>query len=90
MTTVKEQGLDYEVGDLVGPADARAACRRRSAPPSMPPPTPRWPRPSLKRIYDADEGARRRRWARRNSPTILDADLARWREVAQAANIRAE
>jgi tripartite-type tricarboxylate transporter receptor subunit TctC len=45
--------------------------------------------PAIQRIYDA-EGARPSPVGPEEFPAVLRADLARWREVARAANIRAE
>ncbi|MFC7540544.1 hypothetical protein ACFQU2_15150 [Siccirubricoccus deserti] len=45
--------------------------------------------PALRRVYDA-EGATPSPVGPDEFATVLRADLARWRQVAQAANIRAE
>ena len=87
--TVREQGLDYEVSiwwGLLAPrglpptmrAAIHAAVRAALA------------EPELARIYDG-EGARPAAGAGPEElPMLLKDELARWREVAQAAGIRAE
>jgi tripartite-type tricarboxylate transporter receptor subunit TctC len=86
--TVKEQGLDYEVSIWWGlltprgvPPEIRAAIHAAT--------NAALADANLKRIYDA-EGATPSPVGPEEFGTILHADLARWREVAQAANIRAE
>ena len=86
--TVKEQGLDYEVSIWWGlltpkgvPPEIRAAIHAAT--------NAALADANLKRIYDA-EGATPSPVGPDEFPRVLRADLARWREVATAANIRAE
>lgn len=88
VSTVKEQGVDYEVAIWWG----------LLAPRGLPPEIRRAVHaavndvladPGLLRIYDA-EGARPSPVGPDDYAAILHDDLARWREVARAANIRAE
>ncbi|MDN3567376.1 tripartite tricarboxylate transporter substrate-binding protein [Paeniroseomonas aquatica] len=88
VTTVKEQGLDYEVSIWWGllapkgvPPEVRAAIHAAA--------NAALAEPSLRRIYDA-EGATPSPGGPEEFATVLHADLLRWREVATAANIRAE
>jgi len=88
MPTVKEQGVDYEVSIWWGlltprgvPPDIRAAIHGAT--------NAALADANLKRIYDA-EGATPSPVGPQEFGTILHTDLARWREVAQAANIHAE
>ena len=88
VATVKEQGVDYEAAIWWGlltprgvPPELRAAIHAAT--------NAALAEPSLKRIYDA-EGATPSPVGPGEFATILQADLARWRRVAQAANIRAE
>jgi tripartite-type tricarboxylate transporter receptor subunit TctC len=86
--TVKEQGVDYEVAIWWG----------LLAPKGVPPEIRRAIHaavnevlgdPALKRVYDA-EGAIPSPSGPEEFATVLHADLARWRRVAELANIRAE
>ena len=86
--TVREQGVDYEVSIWWG----------LLAPRGLPPEIRRaihaavneaLADPALRRIYEA-EGASPAPGCFEEFASMLRADLARWRSVAQAANIRAE
>jgi tripartite-type tricarboxylate transporter receptor subunit TctC len=86
--TVREQGVDYEVAIWWG----------LLAPKGVPPELRRAIHaavnealgdPALKRVYDV-EGATPSPVGPEDFAGLLRADLARWRQVAQAANIRAE
>jgi tripartite-type tricarboxylate transporter receptor subunit TctC len=86
--TVQEQGIDYEVAIWWGllapkglPAPVRGAVHAAV--------NQALADPALGRIYAA-EGARPAPSAPNEFARVLHADLARWREVARAANIRAE
>ena len=88
MPTAREQGLDYEVSIWWGllaprglPAEVRAAVHAAA--------NAALSEPELARIYDA-EGARPARSGPEEFPALLKDELARWREVAQAAGIRPE
>ena len=86
--TAREQGLDYEVSiwwGLLAPRglapDVRTAVHAAA--------NAALAEPELARIYEG-EGARPARGGPEEFPTLLREELARWREVAQAAGIRAE
>jgi tripartite-type tricarboxylate transporter receptor subunit TctC len=86
--TAREQGLDYEVSIWWGllaprglPPEVRAAVHAAA--------NAALSEPELARIYEG-EGARPARGGPDEFPTLLREELARWREVAQAAGIRAE
>jgi tripartite-type tricarboxylate transporter receptor subunit TctC len=86
--TAREQGLDYEVSIWWGllaprglPPEVRAAVHAAA--------NAALSEPELARIYE-DEGARPARGGPDEFRTLLREELARWREVAQAAGIRAE
>ncbi|GAA0601245.1 tripartite tricarboxylate transporter substrate binding protein [Craurococcus roseus] len=86
--TAREQGLDYEASIWWGllaprglPPEARAAIHAAA--------NAALADPELARVYDA-EGARPARGGPEEFPALLREELARWREVAQAAGIRAE
>lgn len=87
--TAREQGLDYEVSiwwGLLAPRglapEVRAAVHAAA--------DAALAEPELARIYES-EGARPARGGGPDEfPAMLGAELARWREVAQAAGIRAE
>jgi tripartite-type tricarboxylate transporter receptor subunit TctC len=86
--TAREQGLDYEVSIWWGllaprglPPEVRAAVHAAA--------NAALSEPELARIYDA-EGARPARSGPEEFPALLKDELARWREVAQAAGIRPE
>jgi tripartite-type tricarboxylate transporter receptor subunit TctC len=88
VATVREQGVDYEVAIWWGllapkgvPPDIRRAIHAAV--------NEALADPALKRVYDA-EGAIPSPVGPEEFPAILRADLARWRKVAEAANIRAE
>ena len=86
--TVREQGVDYEATiwwGLLGPKGIPAEVRRAihaAANEAL-------GDPALTRIYDA-EGATPAPGPDEEFATVLHADLARWRKVAEAANIRPE
>ncbi len=86
--TAKEQGVDYEVTIWWG----------LLAPKGLPPAlrstihgavNAALAEPALARIYEG-EGARPAQGGPDEFPRVLHADLARWRDLARAANIRAE
>ena len=86
--TAKEQGVDYEV----------TIWWRLLAPKGLPPAlrstiygavNAALAEPALARIYEG-EGARPAQGGPDEFPRVLHADLARWRDLARAANIRAE
>ena len=86
--TAREQGLDYEVSiwwGLLAPRglqpDVRAAVHAAA--------NAALADPELARVYDG-EGARPAPGGPEDFPALLREELARWREVAQAAGIRAE
>ncbi len=86
--TAREQGLDYEVSIWWGllaprglPPEVRTAVHAAA--------DAALAEPELARIYDG-EGARPARGGPEEFPALLREELARWREVAQAAGIRAE
>jgi tripartite-type tricarboxylate transporter receptor subunit TctC len=86
--TVKEQGVDYEVAIWWGlltpkgvPPDIRRAIHAAA--------NEALADPALQRVYDA-EGATPSPVGPEEFAAVLHADLARWRAVAAAANIRAE
>jgi len=86
--TVKQQGLDYEIAIWWGlfapkglPADLRRAIHAAV--------NAALEEPALQRIYAA-EGAKPSPGGPDEFANTLHADLVRWREVARAANIRAE
>ncbi|MCB4823172.1 tripartite tricarboxylate transporter substrate-binding protein [Roseicella aerolata] len=86
--TVKEQGVDYEVAiwwGLLAPKGVPPEIRRAihaAANEALGDPT-------LRRVYDG-EGDTPSPVGPEEFASLLRADLARWRQVAQAANIRAE
>jgi tripartite-type tricarboxylate transporter receptor subunit TctC len=87
--TAREQGLDYEVSIWWGllaprglPQEVRTAIHAAA--------NAALDDPELLRIYEG-EGARPARGGRPEEfPALLKEELGRWREVAQAAGIRAE
>ncbi len=86
--TVREQGIDYEVAiwwGLLAPRgltpDLRAAIHAAV--------NGALADPAIRRVYDA-EGARPNPVGPTAFATVLNADLARWRQVAQAAKITLE
>ena len=86
--TAREQGIDYEVAIWWGllaphglPPDLRRAVHAAA--------NTALADPELARIY-ASEGAKPAQGGPDVFPTLLAEELARWREVAQAAGIRAE
>lgn len=88
VTTVWQQGIDYEVSIWWGlltpkgvPAEIRAAIHAAT--------NAALADANLQRIYAA-EGATPAPSGADEFAGVLKADLARWREVAKAANIRAE
>ncbi|MDB5373284.1 MAG: Tripartite-type tricarboxylate transporter, receptor component TctC, partial [Belnapia sp.] len=88
VTTVRQQGIDYEVSIWWGlltpkgvPPEIRAAIHAAA--------NAALADANLQRIYAA-EGATPAPSGPDEFAGVLKADLARWREVAQAANIRAE
>jgi tripartite-type tricarboxylate transporter receptor subunit TctC len=86
--TVREQGVDYEVAIWWGllaprglPPELRTAIHAAV--------NAALAEPSVQRIYDA-EGARPNPVGPAEFAAVLHADLARWRQVAQAAKITLE
>ncbi len=88
VTSVKAQGIDYDMRiwwGLFAPKGLPAPLRQRILAAA----TEALKDPNLARIYDA-EGAKPAPAADGEFAEVLHADLARWRQVKEAANIRAE
>jgi tripartite-type tricarboxylate transporter receptor subunit TctC len=87
--TAREQGLDYEVAIWWGllaprglPPEMRSAIHAAAKAALA--------EPELARIYDGEGARPARGGGPEEFPNLLKEELARWREVAQAAGIRAE
>src|SRR3712207_6264021 len=87
--TAREQGLDYEVSiwwGLLSPrglqSELRAAIHAAA--------NAALANPELARIYEGEGAHPAQGGGPEEFPTMLREELARWREVAQAAGIRAE